>query len=79
MPPKRTSTSEAPAMTQAAIKKLVADRSSGSTSCNNGKNCAEEKKVTFATVHLTMMSMFLVENAYAQAIGMNKLKQIHLD
>ncbi|GJY97087.1 hypothetical protein Tco_0513997 [Tanacetum coccineum] len=25
MPPKRTSTSEAPAMTQAAIKKLVAD------------------------------------------------------
>ncbi|GKD72771.1 hypothetical protein Tco_1331053, partial [Tanacetum coccineum] len=25
MPPKRTSTSEAPAMTQAAIRKLVAD------------------------------------------------------
>ncbi|GJU39612.1 reverse transcriptase domain-containing protein [Tanacetum coccineum] len=29
MPPKRTSTSEAPAMTQAAIKKLVADSSEG--------------------------------------------------
>ncbi|GJS49674.1 hypothetical protein Tco_0599795 [Tanacetum coccineum] len=40
MPPKRTSTSEAPSMTQATIKKLVAKkchRGSGSTSCNNGK------------------------------------------
>ncbi|GKF07323.1 hypothetical protein Tco_0041547, partial [Tanacetum coccineum] len=36
MPPERTSTSEAPAMTQAAIKKLVADSVFGSTSCNNG-------------------------------------------
>ncbi|GKA65176.1 hypothetical protein Tco_0764883, partial [Tanacetum coccineum] len=39
MPPKRTSTSEAPAMTQAAIRKLVADSvtaDSRSTSCNNG-------------------------------------------
>ncbi|GJU40245.1 hypothetical protein Tco_1193202 [Tanacetum coccineum] len=32
MPPKRMSTSEAPTMTQAAIMKLVADNSSGSTS-----------------------------------------------
>ncbi|GJS81671.1 reverse transcriptase domain-containing protein [Tanacetum coccineum] len=40
MPPKRTSTSAAPAMTQAAIRQLVADMLSlatGSTSCNHGK------------------------------------------
>ncbi|GJZ91515.1 hypothetical protein Tco_0663442 [Tanacetum coccineum] len=40
MPPKRTSTSEAPAMTQATIRKLLRDsvcHSSGITeACNNG-------------------------------------------
>ncbi|GKC61302.1 hypothetical protein Tco_1088900, partial [Tanacetum coccineum] len=68
MAPKRTSTSAAPPMTQAAIKKLVADscRGSGSTravglilwfeqtkSVFSHSKCAKENKVTFATGTLT--------------------------
>ncbi|GJZ97260.1 hypothetical protein Tco_0669713 [Tanacetum coccineum] len=56
MPPKRTSTSEAPAMTQAAIRKLVADNVCATL---EGKQVMlsllpeEENKVTFATGTLT--------------------------
>ncbi|GKF09259.1 hypothetical protein Tco_0043483, partial [Tanacetum coccineum] len=60
MPPKRTSTSEAPAMTQAAIKKLVADSvtaaleaQAASMAVFSQSKCAEENKVTFATGTLT--------------------------
>ncbi|GJY12399.1 reverse transcriptase domain-containing protein [Tanacetum coccineum] len=38
MPPKRTSTSEAPAMTQAAIKKLVADSIAMASTSNHNRN-----------------------------------------
>nr|GEZ93386.1 putative reverse transcriptase domain-containing protein [Tanacetum cinerariifolium] len=128
MPPKRTSTSAAPAMTQAAIRQVVADsitatleaqaatmasienlnRNTGPRetpvakrenykefiSCQpfyfNGtegavglswfertesifsrSNCAEENKVTFATVTLTDDALFWW-NAYAQPIGIKQ-------
>ncbi|GJU23266.1 putative reverse transcriptase domain-containing protein [Tanacetum coccineum] len=64
MPPKRTPTSEAPAMTQAAIRKLVADN-----------NCAEENKVTFATGTLTDDAMSWW-NAYAKPIGIEQASKI---
>ncbi|GKF68861.1 hypothetical protein Tco_0198540, partial [Tanacetum coccineum] len=38
MPPKRTSTSEAPAMNQAAIKKLVADSITMASTSNHNRN-----------------------------------------
>ncbi|GKB64804.1 reverse transcriptase domain-containing protein [Tanacetum coccineum] len=60
MPPKRTSTSEAPAMTQAAIKKLVAD---------------SENKVTFATGTVTDDALSWW-NAYAQPMGVHQANQI---
>ncbi|GJS55391.1 hypothetical protein Tco_0628753 [Tanacetum coccineum] len=63
MPPKRTSTSEAPAMTQAAIRKLVADSFKGAVglirwferteSVFSRSNCTEDCKVKFATGTLT--------------------------
>ncbi|GKB13136.1 putative reverse transcriptase domain-containing protein [Tanacetum coccineum] len=64
MPPKRTSTSEAPAMTQAAIRKLVADN-----------NCVEENKVTFATGTLTNDALSWW-NAYAQPIRIEQANKI---
>ncbi|GKD32726.1 hypothetical protein Tco_1248235, partial [Tanacetum coccineum] len=51
MPPKRASTTEAPTMTQDAIRKLVAD--SVTESVFSLSRCAEENKVTFATGTLT--------------------------
>ncbi|GKB66094.1 putative reverse transcriptase domain-containing protein [Tanacetum coccineum] len=68
MPPKRTSTSEAPAMTQAAIKKLVADIFSR-------RKYTEENKVTFATGTLTDDALSWW-NAYAQPMGVHQANQI---
>ncbi|GKA42592.1 hypothetical protein Tco_0735252 [Tanacetum coccineum] len=68
MPPKRTSTSEAPAMTQAAIKKLVADMFSRS-------NCTEDCKVKFATGTLTEEALSWW-NYFAQPIGIEEAYKI---
>ncbi|GKB78910.1 reverse transcriptase domain-containing protein, partial [Tanacetum coccineum] len=64
MPPKRASTTEAPTMTQDAIRKLVAD-----------SRCAEENKVTFATGTLTDDALSWW-NAYAQPMGIEQANQI---
>ncbi|GJR46752.1 hypothetical protein Tco_1314855 [Tanacetum coccineum] len=81
MPPKRMSTSEAPAMTQAAIRKLVVDsvtaalEAQAATMANailSRSRCVEENKVTFATGTLTDDAL-LWWNAYAQPIGVGKL------
>ncbi|GJX03686.1 putative reverse transcriptase domain-containing protein [Tanacetum coccineum] len=65
MPPKRTSTSETPTMTQATIRKLVVDgiavalEAQAATMANTNRNvfshskCVEENRVTFATGTLT--------------------------
>ncbi|GKF86007.1 reverse transcriptase domain-containing protein, partial [Tanacetum coccineum] len=63
MDPKRTSTSAAPPMTQAAIKKLVSDSSEGvvglicwferTESVFSHSNCTEDCKVKFTTSILT--------------------------
>ncbi|GKB12700.1 RNA-directed DNA polymerase, eukaryota, reverse transcriptase zinc-binding domain protein, partial [Tanacetum coccineum] len=57
MPPKRTSTSETPTMTQAAIQQLIADGAVGlirwferTESVFSRSKCVEEDIVTFATV-----------------------------
>ncbi|GKG15674.1 hypothetical protein Tco_0357997, partial [Tanacetum coccineum] len=84
MPLKRTSTSEAPAMTHDAIRKLVANsvtaalEEQAATMANasnpnrntgpTGTICAEENKVTFATGTLTDDALS-GWNAYAQPIG----------
>ncbi|GJU61084.1 reverse transcriptase domain-containing protein [Tanacetum coccineum] len=82
MPPKRTSTSEAPAMTQAAIKKLVADRAVGlihwfkqTESVFSRSKCVEENKVTFATGTLTDDALSWW-NAYAQPMRVDQANQI---
>ncbi|GJV16740.1 putative reverse transcriptase domain-containing protein [Tanacetum coccineum] len=82
MPPKRTSTSEAPAMTQAAIKKLVADRAVGlirwfewTESVFSRSKCAEKNKVTFATGTLTDDALSWW-NAYAQPIRIEQANKI---
>ncbi|GKA98595.1 hypothetical protein Tco_0826532 [Tanacetum coccineum] len=87
MPPKRTSTSEAPAMTQAAIKKLVVDsvtaaleaQAAAMASISNPKlellKCTKENKVTFATGTLTDDALSWW-NAYAQPIGVDQANQI---
>ncbi|GKF86478.1 hypothetical protein Tco_0254305, partial [Tanacetum coccineum] len=43
MPPKRTSTSEAPAMTQVAIRKLVADSATMANADNTNRNTGERE------------------------------------
>ncbi|GJT40770.1 hypothetical protein Tco_0940635 [Tanacetum coccineum] len=55
MPPKRASTMEALAMTQDAIRKLVADSVTSALEAQilGQCRCAEENKVTFATGTLT--------------------------
>ncbi|GJW76450.1 retrotransposon protein, putative, ty1-copia subclass [Tanacetum coccineum] len=68
MPPKRTSTSEAPAMTQSAIRLVVIV-----STC--GLLCAEENKVTFATGTLTDDALSWW-NAYAQPMGVEQANQI---
>nr|GEU85598.1 putative reverse transcriptase domain-containing protein [Tanacetum cinerariifolium] len=68
MPPKRSSTFKASTMSQAAIRKLVADIFSQS-------NCAEENKVAFATGTLTNDALSWW-NAYAQPIGIEQANRI---
>ncbi|GJZ46704.1 hypothetical protein Tco_0594300 [Tanacetum coccineum] len=88
MPPKRTSTFEAPAMTQAAIRKLVADSvtaaleaqaatmaSASNPNRNTGPTGTLENKVTFATGTLTDDALSWW-NAYAQPIGVDQANQI---
>ncbi|GJZ33281.1 hypothetical protein Tco_0578717 [Tanacetum coccineum] len=59
MPPKRTSTSATPTMTQAAIRQLITDGIAAAleaqlaTMANINRNCAKEDRVTFATDTLT--------------------------
>ncbi|GKA44705.1 hypothetical protein Tco_0737501 [Tanacetum coccineum] len=82
MPPKRTSTSEALTMTQAAIRKLVADSVAAALEAQavtmaifSRRNCAEENKVTFATSTLTDDALSWW-NAYAQPIGIEQANKI---
>nr|GEU82972.1 reverse transcriptase domain-containing protein [Tanacetum cinerariifolium] len=91
MPPKRASTSEAPAITQAVIRKLVADsvivaleaQAAMMANANNPNRntvfsrsrCAEENKVTFATGTLTDDALSWW-NAYTQPMGIKQANQI---
>ncbi|GJX07278.1 reverse transcriptase domain-containing protein [Tanacetum coccineum] len=88
MPPKRTSTSEAPTMTQAAIRKLVADSVTSAleaqavtmaNTSNPNRNTrptgTHENKVTFATGTLTDDALSWW-NAYAQPMGVDQANQI---
>nr|GEY77233.1 reverse transcriptase domain-containing protein [Tanacetum cinerariifolium] len=86
MPPKRASTLEAPAMTQAAIRKLVADSVNAALEAqaatmandnnpNRNTGCAEENKVTFATGTLTNDALSWW-NAYAQPMRIEQANQI---
>ncbi|GKA70251.1 hypothetical protein Tco_0776315 [Tanacetum coccineum] len=81
MPPKRTSTSETPTMTQDAIRQLIADRiatvmeAQAATMANTNRNCAEEDRVTFATGTLTDDALSWW-NAYAQPIGIEQANRI---
>ncbi|GJS43150.1 putative reverse transcriptase domain-containing protein [Tanacetum coccineum] len=82
MPPKRTSTFEAPAMTQAAIKKLVADSVTAALEAQaatmavfSRSKCAEENKVTFSTGTLTDDALSWW-NAYAQPTGVDQANQV---
>ncbi|GJR97543.1 hypothetical protein Tco_0269717 [Tanacetum coccineum] len=91
MPPKRTSTSETPAITLAAIQQLINDgissalkaqaASMASASIPNrntgpiGTPCAEEDRVTFATGTLTDDALSWW-NAYAQLIGIEQANKI---
>ncbi|GKB40676.1 reverse transcriptase domain-containing protein [Tanacetum coccineum] len=89
MPPKRTSTSKAPAMTQAAIKKLVADSVSAALEAQAANmastdntpdqekllNCTEDCKVKFATGTLTEEALFWW-NYFAQSIGIEEAYKI---
>ncbi|GJW57701.1 putative reverse transcriptase domain-containing protein [Tanacetum coccineum] len=88
MPPKRASTSEASAMTQAVIKKLVADSvttaleaqaatmaSASNPNRNTRPTGTPENKVTFATGTLTDDALSWW-NAYAQPIRVDQANQI---
>ncbi|GJT89256.1 reverse transcriptase domain-containing protein [Tanacetum coccineum] len=82
MPPKRTSTSETPTMTQAAIQQLIADVAVGlirwferTELVFSRSKCAEEDKVTFATGILTNDALSWW-NAYAQPIGIEQANMI---
>ncbi|GJS36416.1 hypothetical protein Tco_0534798 [Tanacetum coccineum] len=81
MPPKRTSTSETPTMTQDAIRQLIADgiatamEAQAATMANTNRNCAEKDKVTFATGTLTDDALSWW-NAYAQPIGIEQANRI---
>ncbi|GJS54933.1 hypothetical protein Tco_0628295 [Tanacetum coccineum] len=66
MPPKRTSISEAPAMTNAAIRKLVA---------NSVATCVEKNKVKFAITTLIEEALFWW-NSFAQPIGVKEAYKI---
>ncbi|GJS42293.1 reverse transcriptase domain-containing protein [Tanacetum coccineum] len=88
MLPKRTSTSKELAMTQAAIRKLVADSvttaleaqavimaSTSNPNRNTGTTGTPENKVTFATGTLTNDALSWW-NAYAQPMGVDQANQI---
>ncbi|GJT98669.1 hypothetical protein Tco_1094187 [Tanacetum coccineum] len=80
MPPKRTSTSETPAITLDAIRQLIADLTTAveATDCSHifsRSRCAEENKVTFATGTLTNDALSWW-NAHAQPIGIEQANQI---
>ncbi|GJY66295.1 hypothetical protein Tco_0468533 [Tanacetum coccineum] len=91
MPPKRTSTSAAPAITQAAIRQLITDgiaatleaQAAAMANANNPNwntepkeiPCAEEDKVTFASGTLTDDALSWW-NAYAQPIGIEQANRI---
>ncbi|GJQ90562.1 putative reverse transcriptase domain-containing protein [Tanacetum coccineum] len=90
MPPKRTSTSDTSAMTQDAIRKLVADsvtvalEAQAATMAeqlalfvglNKPNQYAEENKVTFVTGTLTDDALSWW-NAYAQPMGVDQANQI---
>ncbi|GKB62650.1 hypothetical protein Tco_0918836 [Tanacetum coccineum] len=81
MAPNRTSTSTAPAMTQAAIRKLVADSTEGAVglirwfertkSVFSRSNCTDDYKVKFATGTLTEEALSWW-NSFAQPIGIEE-------
>ncbi|GJY91934.1 putative reverse transcriptase domain-containing protein [Tanacetum coccineum] len=85
MAPKRTSTSAAPAITQAAIRKLVADSTEGAVSLIRWfertelvflhSNCTEDCKVKFATGTLTEEALSWW-NSFAQPIGIEEAYKI---
>ncbi|GKC61357.1 reverse transcriptase domain-containing protein [Tanacetum coccineum] len=88
MAPKRTSTSTAPAMTQATIKKLVAaaleaqaatmtntDMPIGTSDKEKLLNCTEDCKVKFATGTLTEEALSWW-NSFAQPIGIEEAYKI---
>ncbi|GJU39091.1 putative reverse transcriptase domain-containing protein [Tanacetum coccineum] len=85
MAPKRTSTSAAPAMTQVAIRKLVADSTEGAVglirwfeqteSVFSRSNCTEDCKVKFATGTLTEEALSWW-NSFAQPIGIEEAYKI---
>nr|GEV43555.1 reverse transcriptase domain-containing protein [Tanacetum cinerariifolium] len=83
MPPKRTSTSEASAMTHAAIKKLVSDKGAVGLIrwfkwielVFSRSNCAKKNKVKFAINTLTEEALFWW-NSFAQPIGVKKAYKI---
>ncbi|GJX46104.1 reverse transcriptase domain-containing protein [Tanacetum coccineum] len=85
MAPKRTSTSAAPAMTQAAIRKLVADSTEGAVglirwfkrteSVFSRCNCTKDCKVKFATGTLTEEALSRW-NSLAQPIGIEEAYKI---
>ncbi|GJV54650.1 reverse transcriptase domain-containing protein [Tanacetum coccineum] len=82
MPPKRTSSSTAPTITQAAIRQLVVDSVATALTIPIGTpdqeklfNCAKENKVTFATSTLTEDALSWW-NAYAQPIGIEQANKI---
>ncbi|GKD28654.1 hypothetical protein Tco_1239432, partial [Tanacetum coccineum] len=81
MPPKRTSTSKTPTMTQAAIRQLIADgitaalEAQAATMANTNRNYVEEDRVTFATGTLTDDALSWW-NAYAQLIGIEQANRI---
>ncbi|GJU87012.1 reverse transcriptase domain-containing protein [Tanacetum coccineum] len=81
MPPKRTSTSETPTMTQATIRQLIADGiatalvAQAATMENTNMNYVEEDRVTFATGTLTNDALSWW-NAYAQPIGIEQANRI---
>ncbi|GKB69157.1 hypothetical protein Tco_0930569 [Tanacetum coccineum] len=81
MPPQRTSTFEAPAMTQDAIKKLVADTIGliqwfeRTESVFSHSNCIEDCKVKFATSTLTEEALSWW-NSFAQPIGIEEAYKI---
>ncbi|GJT27709.1 reverse transcriptase domain-containing protein [Tanacetum coccineum] len=75
MPPKKTSTSEAPAMTQAAIRKLVADSSSSAVNLSTSMVRKEQLALSTGLNEPNQYSL-VADNAYAQPIGVEQANQI---